>query len=165
MAVALWGTLPAYPAGAAARPPSHRVTTHATHAVRSGKRRVQHIVSHGRRRVGRPRAGHLALASWRRPVASTVRTLTVVATAYWPDPRWSSGYTATGMRAQYGVVAVDPSVIPLGSRLYVPGYGEAVAADTGSAIVGDRIDVCFDSPGPAEAWGVRTVTIDIQWEP
>ncbi|MDA8195400.1 MAG: 3D domain-containing protein [Thermaerobacter sp.] len=89
------------------------------------------------------------------------RVLTMVSTAYWPDPAWSNGYTTLGMKAHYGVVAVDPRVIPLGTRLYIPGYGFAVAADTGSAIVGDRIDLCFDTQAPATAWGVRTVRVFI----
>ena len=87
------------------------------------------------------------------------REITMVATAYWPDPAWSSGYTATGARAQYGVVAVDPAVIPLGTHLYIPGYGFAVAADTGGAIVGHRIDLCYDTAWQANDWGVRTVDV------
>lgn len=85
----------------------------------------------------------------------------MVSTGYWPDPSWSNGYTATGLKAQYGVVAVDPEVIPLGTRLYIPGYGFAIAADTGSAIVGDRIDLCFNSGWQAINWGVRDVTVFI----
>jgi 3D (Asp-Asp-Asp) domain-containing protein len=87
------------------------------------------------------------------------REITMTATAYWPDPAWSDGYTAMGLRAQYGVVAVDPAVIPLGTRVYIPGYGFAIAADTGSAIVGDRVDVCFDTAQAAVDWGVRTVQV------
>jgi 3D (Asp-Asp-Asp) domain-containing protein len=52
-------------------------------------------------------------------------------------------------------------VIPLGTRMTVPGYGEAVAADTGGAIVGSRIDLWFPTAQQADAWGVRTVTIQI----
>lgn|GEM_PF-6429910 len=88
--------------------------------------------------------------------------LTVEVTAYWPDPSWSNGYTATGWRAQYGVVAVDPQVIPLGTHLYIPGYGQAIAEDTGGAIIGDHVDVCFDSQAQAESWGVRWLTIDVE---
>jgi uncharacterized protein YabE (DUF348 family) len=85
----------------------------------------------------------------------------MVSTAYWPDPAWSTGYTATGVRAGYGIAAVDPAVIPLGTRLYIPGYGFAVAADVGGAIVGDRIDLCYDDAQQAIDWGVRDVTVYI----
>lgn len=95
------------------------------------------------------------------PVLQFSNEVSMLSTAYWPDPAWSSGYTALGLKAQYGVVAVDPSVIPLGTRLYIPGYGFAIAADTGSAIVGDRIDLCFNSGAQAMDWGVRPVTVYI----
>ena len=66
------------------------------------------------------------------------------ATAYTDDVesqgKWV-GQTASGMKPQVGVVAVDPKVIPLGTKLYVEGYGEAIAGDTGGAIKGMRIDV------------------------
>jgi len=58
------------------------------------------------------------------------------------DSPWY-GIAATGVPVHRGIVAVDPSVIPLGSRMYVPGYGEAVAADTGWAVVGNIIDLGF----------------------
>lgn len=82
------------------------------------------------------------------------RTLTVTATGY-----ALSGQTATGLGVGWGVVAVDPSVIPLGTHLTIPGYGEAVAADTGGAIVGATIDLWFPSVEQANAWGRRTVTV------
>ncbi len=83
-------------------------------------------------------------------------TITVVATAY-----CLAGDTATGMATGRGIIAVDPSVIPLGSRVYVSGYGAAIAADTGGAIIGNRIDVWLPC-GEAEDWGSRTVTVTIQ---
>lgn len=92
-------------------------------------------------------------------VIQFVREIDMVATAYWPNPAWSDGFTATGQRAGYGLVAVDPRVIPLGTRLYIPGYGFAVAADTGSAIVGDRIDLGYPTAWQADAWGVRNVQV------
>lgn len=58
-------------------------------------------------------------------------------------------------------VAVDPSVIPLGTRLYVEGYGEAIASDTGGAIQGNIIDVHFADPGQLSAWGRRMVKVTI----
>jgi len=86
--------------------------------------------------------------------ARTGNGLTVVSTGY-----CLTGRTATGIPVGWGVAAVDPSVIPLGTRLTVPGYGEAVAADTGAAIVGHRIDLWFPSCGQAGGWGSRSVTI------
>lgn len=81
----------------------------------------------------------------------------VTATAY-----TYTGYnTASGVRPHYGVVAVDPGVIPLGTRLYVEGYGYATALDTGGAIRGNRIDVFLESEGDANRWGVRTVRVYI----
>jgi 3D (Asp-Asp-Asp) domain-containing protein len=71
------------------------------------------------------------------------------------------GNTATGVPTSPGVVAVDPTVIPLGTRMYVPGYGEGVAADTGSAVKGRTIDVWFESCADATAWGRKTVTITL----
>jgi 3D (Asp-Asp-Asp) domain-containing protein/peptidoglycan hydrolase CwlO-like protein len=82
--------------------------------------------------------------------------LTVVATGY-----AIRGRTATGLAASWGVVAVDPSVIPLGTRMTIPGYGEGVAADTGGAVQGDTIDLWFPTRAQALAWGRRTVTITL----
>lgn len=90
------------------------------------------------------------------PAPTTGRTLTVVSTAY-----ALRGSTATGIPAGPGVVAVDPTVIPLGTHMTIPGYGEGVAADTGGAIKGARIDVWVPTEAQAQAWGVRTVTISL----
>jgi 3D (Asp-Asp-Asp) domain-containing protein len=84
------------------------------------------------------------------------RTLVVSATCY--D---LPGRTATGMPVGKGVVAVDPSVIPLGSRLQIPGYGNGVAADVGSGIKGNVIDLWYPTYAECAAWGRRTVTITI----
>jgi 3D (Asp-Asp-Asp) domain-containing protein len=83
-------------------------------------------------------------------------TLTVTATAY-----TLQGHTATGAPVGYGVVAVDPSVIPLGTQMTIPGYGEGVAADTGGAIQGAVIDLWFPTAAEAANWGRRTVTITL----
>jgi len=83
-------------------------------------------------------------------------SLSVVATGY-----ALPGTTATGRPAGWGAVAVDPSVIPLGSRLGIPGYGLGVAADTGGAIQGARIDLWFPNVEQAGAWGSRVVTITV----
>jgi peptidoglycan DL-endopeptidase CwlO len=88
------------------------------------------------------------------PAPAGGRALTVVATAY-----TGAGGTATGLPTGPGIVAVDPGVIPFGTHMTIPGYGEGVAADTGSAIQGARIDVWVPTEAQAEQWGVRTVTI------
>lgn len=80
-------------------------------------------------------------------------------TAYTPFDAGCNGITATGTQAKKGVVAVDPSIVPLGSKVYVPGYGVAIAADTGGAIKGNRIDVCYETKNEAFSWGVQNVTI------
>jgi 3D (Asp-Asp-Asp) domain-containing protein len=92
------------------------------------------------------------------PAAATgeAQTLVVDAVAY-----HLPGRTASGLPVGVGVIAVDPSVIPLGTRLFVPGYGPAVAADTGSAIRGNLIDLWMPSTAAARAWGRRTVTITV----
>ncbi len=71
------------------------------------------------------------------------------------------GRTATGLPVGPGIVAVDPSVIPLGTRMSIPGYGEGVAADTGSSVQGMTIDLWFPTLAEALAWGRRTVTITL----
>lgn len=84
------------------------------------------------------------------------RVLVVTALAY-----SLPGRTASGLPVGQGVIAVDPAVIPLGSRVFVPGYGRAVAADTGSAIRGNIIDLWMPTMAQAQSWGSRTVTITI----
>ncbi len=84
-------------------------------------------------------------------------TMTVTATGY-----AIHGHTATGAPTGWGVVAVDPSVIPLGTRMSIPGYGSGVAADTGSAVQGATIDLWFPTLAQARAWGRRTVTITLR---
>ena len=86
--------------------------------------------------------------------ATGERTLTVSATAY-----TLRGRTATGLPTSWGIVAVDPNVIPLGTRMTIPGYGEAIAADTGSAVRGATIDVWVPDGAAAVAFGRRTITI------
>jgi 3D (Asp-Asp-Asp) domain-containing protein len=89
-------------------------------------------------------------------VVDGARTLTVTSTGY-----SMPGRTATGLPVGPGIVAVDPAVIPLGTRLSIPGYGEGVAADTGGAVQGLTIDLWFATLGEALAWGRRTVTITL----
>lgn len=95
------------------------------------------------------------------------RTIVVEATGYTAgyestgkavgDPGY--GTTATGTKAKRGTVAVDPSVIPLGTKMYIPGYGFGVAEDTGGDIKGNRIDLFFDDVDEARQWGRRTVSV------
>jgi 3D (Asp-Asp-Asp) domain-containing protein len=113
-----------------------RAVVHTAHAVQQKSQRLQ------------PAAAQ--------PPASGGRRLVVSATCY--D---LPGTTATGMPVGKGVVAVDPSVIPLGSRLYVPGYGKGIAADVGSGIRGAVIDLWFATYAQCAAWGRRTVTITV----
>jgi 3D (Asp-Asp-Asp) domain-containing protein len=90
------------------------------------------------------------------PPPAQPRQLTVSSTGYCLD-----GATATGMEAGWGTVAVDPAVIPLGTKMYVPGYGDGVAADTGTAVQGSMIDLWFPTCAEALAWGRRMVTITL----
>lgn len=83
------------------------------------------------------------------------------ASAYLPTDGSAEGLTATGIAAGHGIVAVDPDVIPLGTQVYVPGYGVGLAADTGGAIIGDKIDLCMESASEAWRFGRRTVKVYI----
>jgi len=89
----------------------------------------------------------------------------VNSTAYTANCNGCSGTTATGVNLKANpnakVIAVDPSVIPLGTKVYVEGYGYAVAADTGSAIKGNKIDVFLSSKSAAYRWGSKRVKIKI----
>ena len=90
--------------------------------------------------------------------------ITMSATGYDTSPQTlpgSTGRTATGIRAQFGVVAVDPRVIKLGTYVFVEGYGFALAADTGGAIKGNKIDLCFNSRRESLAWGRRPVRVHV----
>ncbi len=98
-----------------------------------------------------------------RGIDSTIRlanaALQMIATAYTGSCAGCTGFAANGSRVKLGLVAVDPSVIPLGTRLFIPGYGRAVAGDTGGAIVGRRIDLGFSSNAEALAFGRRPVKV------
>lgn len=87
--------------------------------------------------------------------------ISMEASAYLPTDGNGAGITATGAVARRGIVAVDPDVIPLGTRVYIPGYGTAVAADTGGAIRGNKIDLCMESYGEAINFGRRSVEVYI----
>ncbi|MBM7600754.1 3D (Asp-Asp-Asp) domain-containing protein/LysM repeat protein [Virgibacillus halotolerans] len=93
------------------------------------------------------------------------KTISVSATAYTGQCDGCSGVTSTGVDLNANpnakVIAVDPSVIPLGSKVHVEGYGEATAADVGGAINGNKIDVHVPTKGEANNWGVKTVNVTI----
>ena len=89
------------------------------------------------------------------------QVLYMSATAYSAQDPGNSPYTATGTLLRHGVIAVDPGVIPLGTHVFIPGYGEAVAEDTGGAIHGDHIDVAFDTHSEALAFGRQYVEVYI----
>ena len=97
--------------------------------------------------------------------SEAVKTMTVEATAYTALDGGGSGVTAAGIDLKANpnmkVIAVDPSVIPLGTKVYVEGYGEAIAGDTGGAIKGNKIDVYVQTKSEAYAWGRKQVTIQI----
>ncbi|MEA5000619.1 MAG: 3D domain-containing protein [Endomicrobiaceae bacterium] len=95
---------------------------------------------------------------------SKAKRIKMIATAYYPgDPlAWGDGtVTCLGDKMQRGIVAVDPKVIPLRTRLYISGYGYAYAGDTGSAIIGNRVDLGVNNPREEEAWMHREVTVYI----
>ncbi|OMP66698.1 3D domain-containing protein [Domibacillus epiphyticus] len=93
------------------------------------------------------------------------KEITVKATAYTAYCKGCSGITATGINLKRNpdakVIAVDPKVIPLGTKVYVEGYGEAIAGDKGGAIKGNKIDVHMPTKQKAKNWGVRTVKVQI----
>lgn len=89
----------------------------------------------------------------------------VTATAYTPNCNGCSGITATGVNIKSNpnmkLIAVDPNVIPLGSKVWVEGYGYAIAADTGGAIKGNKIDVLVPTKSAAKSWGRKKVRIKV----
>lgn len=89
--------------------------------------------------------------------SATSRTITVEATAY----LWTGNKTATGTWPRRGTIAVDPKVIPLGTILYIPGYGYGKAEDTGGRIKGNTIDLFMGNRTEAINWGRRTIEIKI----
>ncbi|MBU8879138.1 LysM peptidoglycan-binding domain-containing protein [Bacillus sp. FJAT-29790] len=94
-----------------------------------------------------------------------VRELSMEATAYTASCEGCSGITSTGLNLianpDQKVISVDPSVIPLGSKVFVEGYGEAIAGDTGGAIKGNKIDIFIPSKEEALRWGRKTVKVRI----
>lgn len=113
------------------------------------------------------------LISSRGTVTKFVKALEMTATAY--DATFAStgknpdhpqyGITRSGLKVRHGIVAVDPKVIPLGTWLYVEGYGEALAADTGGAIKGNRIDLYYESPKNVAKYGKKRLKVYILDKP
>ncbi|URZ14897.1 3D domain-containing protein [Clostridium felsineum] len=101
------------------------------------------------------------LSSPSQPPAVSGSVITLVATGYSDDGFTASGTHTVRNPGGYSTVAVDPTVIRPGSRLYVDGYGYAVADDTGGDIIGNRIDLFFSSNQDALNWGRRSVTVHI----
>lgn len=89
------------------------------------------------------------------------RQLTMTATAYTAFDEGNGNTTYSGHKLRRGLVAVDPKVIPLGTRLFVKGYGYAIADDIGGAIKGNRIDLAFENRDDALRFGVQKVTVYI----
>ncbi len=93
------------------------------------------------------------------------KTMTVTATAYTAKCEGCTGITSTGLDLNADpdkkVIAVDPNVIPLGTEVYVEGYGKAIAGDVGGAIKGNKIDIHVPTKEEANSWGVQTVDIEI----
>ena len=89
------------------------------------------------------------------------RSLLVAASAYSRFDPGLSSHTASGTLVRKGVIAVDPAVIPMGTRVFIPGYGEAVAEDIGSAIRGNTIDIAFETAEEAIQFGRKTIEIFI----
>lgn len=92
-----------------------------------------------------------------------IEARTMDATAYSPGPescgKYAAGRTYTGKKAGFGIVAVDPKVIKLGTKLYIEGYGKAEAADIGGAIKGNKIDLCFETYREAVLFGRKKVKV------
>lgn len=132
------------------------------------KKPINEILAIGTLNLIRPSRGDKSL-----PAMNYSRKIKVKATAYTADYNHLgykddpyAGMTASGKRARrnpggYSTIAVDPRVIPLGTKVYVEGYGLAIAEDTGGAIKGNKIDLYMDTYPQTRNWGVRTVNIYI----
>lgn len=96
------------------------------------------------------------------PPQNYKRVIDMTATAYAPgqldNGKWNN-LTYVGGTVQHGIAAVDPAVIPMGTKLWVEGYGEAIANDQGSAIKGNRIDLAFNNRAEALDYGIKHVKI------
>lgn len=116
--------------------------------------------------IGKPATtASQSTAKTTKPATQVKKEFTVEATAYTAYCTGCSGITSTGINLKANpnkkVIAVDPKVIPLGSKVYVEGYGHAVAGDVGSAIKGNKIDVFIPNRARALQWGRQQVKIQV----
>lgn len=113
----------------------------------------------------KPKAKAAKKAPSRSDNDTILKEITVSASAYTAGCNGCSGITSTGINLKKNpglkVIAVDPRVIPLGSKVYVEGYGYAIAGDTGGAIKGNKIDVFIPTKSAALKWGRKTVKIKV----
>ena len=93
------------------------------------------------------------------PTNNYKEVYTMMSTAYAGDTITYMGTTPVRDPAGISTIAVDPSIIPLGSKVYIPGYGLAIASDTGGLINGNRIDLFLNSEDECINWGVQTVSL------
>jgi len=121
-----------------------------------GKKPIAEVIHVGTAPVSRGRLASRGYYAGRRVV-------TMIATGYDPSPASNGGTnrTSTGLKVGHGIVAVDPNFIPIGTRLFIEGYGYAVAADVGGAIKGNRIDLGHDTARGARNVGRRVVRVRI----
>jgi len=153
---------------AGGRPGLREMTYRYTHRANGGTRRTlvgscvirlphARIVAHGS--AVAPSLARIAVQGFESAVHFAGSALHMIATAYAAGCYRCSGITASGVRAGFGVIAVDPRVIPLGTKLFIPGYGRAVAGDTGGAITGNRIDLGMSTNAAAMNYGRHSVTV------
>jgi len=121
------------------------------------KEKVVQVVSRGNTTRNTSRVNATTTAAKTSTQSKYSKQMTVTATAY-----TGGGITSTGTKARWGVIAVDPSVIPYGTKVYIPKFDKVfVAQDTGSAIKGNKIDIYMDSKDQAIKWGVKNITLYI----
>jgi 3D (Asp-Asp-Asp) domain-containing protein len=123
------------------------------------------LIAHAKKKSASPIKLTSSTTSKETKKVKETKEITVKATAYTASCEGCSGITKTGINIkdnpQKKVIAVDPSVIPLGSKVYVEGFGEAIAADTGGAIKGKRIDIFIPSEQDALDFGVKKLKVTI----
>lgn len=129
------------------------------------KKPVQKVVAMGTKPKVQPVSTKYSASRGTSSVGAN-RIISVRSTAYSPRKDYGRATTASGMVAVRdangtSTVAVDPRVIPLGTKLYIEGYGYAIAADTGLAIKGNKVDLFFNTLSEAKSWGARYVNVHI----